>query len=441
MIGDMRRDDTTLEASDPRRAQVEHLLRRLTMGTAPGRADEMLDRWGSIDAVRDALITAPPLPFDPPGPLDSGFDDAPDALSDADRLVVWWVDRMRSPDAGVHERMMWTWHTLITTSADKAPNVACWRQLRTLHTHALGNFGELLRAMLDDIALFVYLDADGSQRDDPNENLARELLELFTLGRGAYTQADVRAAAHVLAGRSLDWAEGVIVDGGEPRQAQTCLGVEGVRDLDDLCGAILDHEACAAHVVRHLWTTFVGGEPDEALTAVWAEELRSSGYEIAPLVSTIASSDAFLSSHLGRPRCGVEWFVAVIAAIGHEGWSAWDLHLLGQLPYRPPNVAGWPGPARWTSSTTALGRGSWVSGVEIPSELARIGGDVASAGGDALVEAVLDQCSIAEVSRRTRGALRALAAEVLPLDADADPAPAVAAVLRAAALTPEFSLT
>jgi|GEM_PF-672006 len=429
-----------LEAPDPALAEVAHLLRRLAFGAPPGRARELLDRHGSPEGVRRALLDAPPLPFEPPGDLDAGLEDAPEALDDPDRLVVWWVRRMRSAEVGVHERMCWTWHTLFTTSVDEAPTALCWRQLRTLHQHATGNFGQLLRALLDDAALLVFLDADGSRRQEPNENLARELLELFTLGRGAYGQSDVEAGAVVLAGRHLDWASGAVtVDPEAPRvRARPYLGRDDVVDLDGLCAAILEHDACAVHVVRHVVAALVGTEVDQADLDRWAQDFRAGGYEIAPLIEAVTAADVFGAARSARPRSGLEWFVAALDATGHDEWNAWDLHTLGQMPYRPPGVAGWPGDERWTSATAALGRGTWITWFDPPAAeaLAQV---AATGGGDRLVEAVLDRCSLHEVSRRTRRALQALAADLLPFDASEDPGPAAVAVLRAAALTPEFS--
>lgn len=431
-----------LETSDPALAEVAHLLRRLAFGCPPGRAGELLDRHGSPEAVRRSLLETPPLPFDPPGDLDRSLDGVPEALADVERLVRWWLRRMRSPDAGLHERMIWIWHTLFTTSIDKAPTLLCWRQLRTLHRHATGDFATLLRALLDDAALLVFLDAADSDRRHPNENLARELLELFTLGRGTYGQGDVTAGATVLAGRYLDWETGRMVpDPDAPRlRAQTYLDRDGVSDLDELCAAILDHDACAVHVVGHLVDALIGAQVqvDQSDLDRWAQDLRASGYQIAPLIDSITAGDAFSSARLARPRSGLEWFVAALDATGHDDWGAWDLQTLGQMPYQPPGVAGWPGEERWTSPTAALGRGTWITWFDPPAaqELAAVAAD---GGGDRLVDAVLDRCSLHEVSRRTRRALASLAADLLPFDPAEDPGAAAVAVLRAATLTPEFS--
>ena len=432
-----------LEVTDRELADTAHILRRLTLTIGPRDARARLDEHGSADAVLEAVLAAPPVPFEPPGDLDVGLDDVPKALEDSDRMLVWWLDRMRAPASGLHERMVWFWHTVITTSVDKAPTLACWRQLRTFHEHALGNFGQLVRAMLDDLALFVYLDADGSQRTEPNENLSRELLELFTLGIGNYTQADVSAGAHVLAGRRLDWEAGtIIVDENQPRPGrQDYLGQPEVRTLDDLVAAILASDACAAFIVHRVWDHFVGGEIDQSLIDDWSALFRSGGYEIAPLMDAVVRSDAFRSARLTRPRTGLEWFLAAIAVTGHDEWSVWDLNSVGQLPYRPPNVAGWPGTTRWTSSTAMLGRGSWITWFAPPVVEQLIAGGVVADGGDGLVDRILEHCSMFEVTERSRRALGALASELLPFEPDGDPTLAVTAVLRAATLTPEFTLS
>ena len=153
-----------------------------------------------MDRLLEWALDAAPLPSDP----EEGIGE-----DDYDALLNGWIRQLRHPEAALHERLTWFWHGHLTTSTDKASFVpALWRQQRLLRRHALGNFRDLLRDITTDAAMLVYLDGDGSVADAPNENFSRELMELFTLGRGSYGEADVRAGARALAGWSVDTEDG-----------------------------------------------------------------------------------------------------------------------------------------------------------------------------------------------------------------------------------------
>lgn len=161
---------------------------------------ERLESLSNLDDAVSFVLDAKPRLDAPP-------------VAEWDEVVGWWMRQMMRPDAGIHERMTWFWHTVLTSSAD-----AGYRdhhvsdQLQLLRTNALGNFRTLLHAFTTDALLLLYLNADGSEAYNPNENLARELMELFTVGKGTaespnYSQDDVAAAARALAGWSVDNAE------------------------------------------------------------------------------------------------------------------------------------------------------------------------------------------------------------------------------------------
>ena len=175
-------------------ALVAHVLRRLgcpSDAQVASFADGATDPHAAASAAIDWALDAKPRPI------------APDAVGDGgeDVTLKGWVDNMRSPDAGLHEKMTWFWHGLFATSSDKVGNLALMHaQQRLFRTHAVGNYATLLRAIVRDPAMLLYLDAAGSSVEAPNENLAREVTELFSLGRGAYTEADVKAGALALAG-------------------------------------------------------------------------------------------------------------------------------------------------------------------------------------------------------------------------------------------------
>ncbi len=324
-----------------------HVLRRLTFGPSLGQL-EALAEIAPPDLVSQ-LLDADPLDVDAP---ELGSDD------DYSRLPQWWLEVMTRPDAGLHEKMTWFWHGHLTSSLDKSSPSLMLRQHRLLREHALGNFRELLQAITVDAAMLYWLDGAGSTIDAPNENYAREVMELFALGRDAgYTEADVRAAARAFAGW---WVDGDHDDevrfdpASGPSSTVALLGRE-VGSAAEAVDAICDHPACAAHLAATLHTFLVGEVPDDARLADLAASFRASGLDIRSLVEAIVTHPSFLDARLNRPRSAVEWFVAMQHLYDLTiDW--WPLDALGQVPFAPPNVAGWAGWARWVSVGAAYGR-------------------------------------------------------------------------------------
>jgi uncharacterized protein (DUF1800 family) len=347
---------------------------------------------------------------------------------------------MRSPEAGTHERMMWMWHTHFATNADKAPALLCWRQLRTFHRHALGNFATLLHEMVTDPALLAYLDAFGSTASDPNENLGRELLELFSMGTGTYTQADVEAAAHCLAGWQLDWEHGTtsVDPASAPRWPVTFLGATRRFTPDQLVDRILEQPSVAPFIVSKVWAELIGGAPEREELDRLSASFRAD-YEILPLVRRILDTQAFQEPTRRRPRTALEWFVPAISVLtgapptdgsqGSNAWSPWDLNNLGQMPYAPPNVNGWPA-SRWTSPGSLIAKGQFLSWRNLDDQSFLL--DLAAA--EDPVAAVLDRCSISHASAETVDALRSVYRSVGPEHLTQ----AAGLTLRFALLSPEF---
>ena len=179
---------------DETRARIAHLLRRTGFGPHPGQVDALVG--GGVKGALDAVLAAAPLRPDPP---QLGTKD------DYAQLLRWWLEVMARPEAGLHEKLVWFWHGHLTSSIAKASPLEMARQHQLLRTHALGNFRALLQEITVDAAMLGWLDGDGSVAEAPNENYAREMMELFALGHDAgYTEADVRAGAIALSGWHVD---------------------------------------------------------------------------------------------------------------------------------------------------------------------------------------------------------------------------------------------
>ena len=376
---------------------IAHILRRITFGPHPGQV-ETLAR-SSVKECIDSLLHGP-IEIVPTEVVERT------SFSGNDELALWWLDRMRQPGNGVHEKLVWYWHGHFTSSLDKAPARFMWRQHHLLRTHALGNFREFVHAVTVDAAMLRYLDGDGSRDDAPNENYARELMELFCLGAGNFAEDDVRAAARVFSGwrvtddRGTEDSATVSFDAEAAYDRPvTFFGQRRRWDIRSLVDAVVDHPACAPHVARRLWAFYVGTAIDDDRVARLANEFRNANLEIRPLVEAIMHSEEFVTSRHSRARQPIEWLLATLAVTGSTKRKieySW-VEQLGQLPFRPPNVAGWSLDLRWVSAGQQLLRTSIALGLEIDKAV------IDAVAPD--VDAVLAHCGVFDASATTRAAL------------------------------------
>ena len=405
------------------RELISHLLRRATFGPHPGRVEELLGT--RTDDLVDDLLGGAEVEISDDEARDRSFDD-----EEWDAIVQWWLGRLVDPAAGLHERMTWYWHTHFTSSLDKVPARAMWRQHALVRRHALGNFRDLCHEMTTDAAMLVYLDGSYSTGDAPNENFARELMELFTLGAGAYAEDDIRVAARGFSGWVVD---GETADVGfEPEnhydRPLTFLGTRRRWSAEALVDRILDHPACAGHVAGRIHRHLVGTSPTPARREELASSFRRSDYEIRPLVEDILRHPTFWAAVRARPRQPVEWLVAALAALDlvDQPIDTWWLELLGQLPFGPPNVAGWPDDERWLAASQMLLRTTRIIELELPDSLYdRV---------PAEVDAVLARCGIYDPTPATLAALDRAAS------AQPEYENGLELLLTLALTSPEFSL-
>ena len=406
------------------REALAHLLRRTTFGPTAGQVERLADR--SYDDVVDRLLSdtsdralavegvasANRLP-EPRGlrarleaaqhgeepQIDVDEDGQPHL--EPDDIVHWWLQRLRDPAAGLHERMVWYWHGHFTSHLHAGDAPLVWKQHQTVRRYALGNFRDFTRAMLRDPLMLVYLNGAGSTGDAPNENLARELMELFTLGVGNYTEDDVKAGARALSGWNVSWddAEAWFDPELHYDRPVTFLGRRDHHGLDEIVDAVCDHPACPAHVATRLHRHLVGVDPAPAEAQRLGRIFRAGDLEIHPLVAAIVRSDGFRRHRRVKPRQPVEWLVAALSALGSDATyiDTWQLHLAGQVPLSPPNVAGWPEDDRWLGANQILARVNQVLDQSWDENL-----DVSV---DPTVDEILSRCSMWAVSDQTRSTL------------------------------------
>ena len=363
--------------------EARHLLLRTGWAATPQQvaATARLTRAEAVDRLlagtrREAT---PPLPaelqtFEPPPRRRELSEDERRAFQrDQVRLGLdmraWWFAEMLATDSPLTEKMTLFWHNHFVSSQQEVKFPALLvEQNRLLRQQALGNFGTLLHAIARDPAMVLYLDSARNRRTAPNENFARELMELFTLGEGHYGELDIKEAARAFTGWSIDRETGAFRfyrfqhDDGQ----KTVLGQSGALNGDDVLDILLAQPATAEFLTRKLWREFISPEPDAAEVKRLAGVLRQARYDIRPWLRATLLSPAFWApEHRGvLVKSPVEFLLGLAATLDVEGVDPRVLALasrqLGQDLFAPPNVKGWPGGAAWISSTTLLVRRQMV---------------------------------------------------------------------------------
>jgi uncharacterized protein (DUF1800 family) len=218
-------------------------------------------------------------------------------------LREWWFREMLTTASPLTEKMTLFWHNHFATSQQKVRfTPLLYQQNVMLRRNALGNFGSMLRQVARDPAMLIYLDAANSRKEQPNENFAREVMELFTLGEGQYTEKDIKEAARAFTGWSVDRETGQYMfrRGIHDYGVKTVLGKTGNLDGDQVIDVLLRKPETALFLTRKLWREFISPVPDEAAVARLAAEFRDSGYNIAKVLRAMLVSDAFYA--MRKPR-------------------------------------------------------------------------------------------------------------------------------------------
>ena len=290
------------------------------------------------------------------------------------RLQGAWLYRMILTPHPLRERMTLFWHGHFATSDAKVNNTSLMRrQNALLREHALGSFPTLLAAIGRDPAMLIWLDSVVNRKASPNENYAREVMELFTLGRGRYTEKDVQEAARAFTGRFVQGDEFREVDAQHDAGPKTVLGTTGAFRGDDVAGVLLGQAACAEFLARKLFRLFVSevDEPSSALLAPLADTLRRSSYSLAEPVALVLRSRLFHDAAMRRRRVSspVEFAVGTVRALEvlkptvAPDALAEATTRMGQALFAPPSVAGWDGGPAWINTTATLARANFALGL------------------------------------------------------------------------------
>ncbi|WP_147127375.1 DUF1800 domain-containing protein [Shimia ponticola] len=368
-------------------AEARHLLARTGFGASPDEISAFVGK-SYTEAVAEIVggsRTAPSIPmpiwttgWHYPTDLIFALGQTEQELFFANRylefedLAGWWLAEMVATPSPLTERLVLFWHDHFATSYGNAENPR-WMadQNRLFRTHAAGDFAALADAILRDPAMLEFLSNTENSKEAPNENLGREFLELFTLGQGrGYTEKDVKEAARALTGHSIG-----AFDGGryafyaEDHDAgtKTILGQTGRFGADDLTDIVTADANFGPYIVEKLWLHFVSDVPDPTEITRLVEVWKSNELQMKPLLEALFLTDAFWSvENRGRlVKSPIELLVGTVRTLGLDGIDTgqmiWAAEEMGQMPFMPPNVGGWPSGTAWVTDASAVSRATLMA--------------------------------------------------------------------------------
>jgi len=282
---------------------------------------------------------------------------------------TYWLYRMANTQAPLIEKMTLFWHGHFATSFQKVRSVPLMMQQNALfRKYAVGSFHELVVLVGKDPAMMIYLDANSNRKDKPNENYGREVMELFTLGEGNYSEEDVKAAAKSFTGWSVhkDTGEVVFHPNQHDQSIKTVLDQTGNFNAADLVNVLFKQKALASFMAKKLLRFFCIGTPDQA----WIDQVAadfSQKKTVGEVLSDIFQSDRFYApeNQLALIKSPAEYVVGIIRAfqLPLSNSYASAMRKMGQELYLPPNVSGWPGGNTWLISSSLLGRYQFAESV------------------------------------------------------------------------------
>jgi uncharacterized protein (DUF1800 family) len=360
------------------REKVAHLLRRASFGPTAEEVDaaESAGWEATLSTVLGASDPklGPPVPSITSDPIDSLPREATGEQREAARklretqtqmIYEWWLDRMVAAGSQLEEKIVFFWHGHWATSIEKvdSPHLMLM-QHKTFRQYGQGDFSHFAKAMVRDPALILWLDNQKNSRRAPNENLARELMELFTLGIGNYTEDDVKAGARALTGWTVDRGPGRarFESGRYDAGDKTILGQTGKFDADGFVDILLNRPASPRFIAKRVWFRFASGEEMSEATLHRLVSAYSIGKGLTTLMQAVFTDPAFAATRGHLVKQPVEWMVGAMrqlairpSAMGEADRKAVRDHLQGmqQTLYRPPSVGGWPSGATWLTSHTS----------------------------------------------------------------------------------------
>jgi uncharacterized protein (DUF1800 family) len=347
------------------RRAAAHLYRRAGFGANFADLDAAV-KAGPQESVK--LLLTPPA-------AEQQFNDEMERMLQAvlagnnpESLASWWLYRMRQTPAPLLEKTTLFWHGHFATSATKVKEARLMlRQNELLRQNALGSFPKMVQGIARDPAMLLYLDSATNRKTHPNENFAREVMELFCLGVGNYTEKDIQELARCFTGWEIQHGEFKFNRYQHDYGTKTLFGRSGNWDGDEGVNEILKQPAAAEFLCTKLVRFFVADEVEltDELIAPLARQMRKGDYTIGPVIGTILSSRLFFSPQIrgAKIRSPVEVGIGLLKSLdatANMNMLVDQLRTMGQLPLFPPNVKGWNGGREWINASTLLARANRV---------------------------------------------------------------------------------
>ena len=426
------------------RQRAAHLMRRAGFGSGPDALDAMV-RQG-FDASIDRLFAC-----DGRAAFDQEMQPMERVLTstqDPQALAAWWLLRMSRTPCPFLEKMTLFWHGHFATGAEKVGNArAMLAQNRLLRDHALGKLEPMVQGISRDVAMLIYLDSTDNRKTRPNENYARELMELFCLGPGNYRETDIKEIARCFTGWEVRRGTFRFNPHQHDEGTKSFLGQSGNHGGEEAVRIVLDQPAAAEFIAGKLINYLVVDDvPDREFCQPVAESLRKTGFDLATATRLILTSRFFWSAAAigGKIRSPVELAIGLVRALDvsvNMNRLRNQLAGLGHLPMFPPNVKGWEGGRRWINASTYIGRVNLVRSIVdtdntfAAGSLGRAARTSARQDPDQWIRGLTDWLVPIPLTETSRQRLAETARQ-----AGADPDRRVARVLCAIAATPEFQL-
>ncbi len=344
--------------TEPRR--IAHLLRRAGFGATP--EETAVYAQLGFDAAVQRLIDYQGVPNDQVNAQVAAMEGQLD-MTRLPSIQAIWMHRILNTARPLEEKMTLFWHNHFATANFKVGNPqAMYAQNALFRSNALGNFRDLINSVSRDPAMLRWLDSNSNRKASPNENFARELMELFTMGVGNYTETDVRESARAFTGWFYDRTQGFVFNRNQHDFAQkTFLGRTGEWDGDDIVNIILEQPVTAEFMVRKAFGFFVYDNPTPATVARLADVFRGSGYSTRELMRAILTSPEFSSdvAYHAVVKSPVDYLVGTMKNIDIGEYSreaVGQLQRMGMALYNPPDVSGWDWGTDWIGAATLLER-------------------------------------------------------------------------------------
>jgi uncharacterized protein (DUF1800 family) len=417
------------------------LLRRTGFGVTGAQVDAVAKQnWPAyVDAALRADPAADPGAIATPMPTQPALRGPGKGASMSERkefrqraneqlteLSGWWLRRMVAVHQPIHEKLTLLWHNHFATSAEKVRSASAMAaQNQKLRTQSLGDFRTLAFSMLTDAAMMHWLDAQTSTTKAPNENLAREFMELFALGHGnGYSEDDVRQSARALTGWTIRPATGqtMLVPKRHDNTAKTIFGVTANFDAAGFCDAVLAQPKSSEYVAGRLWQQLASDTPPSPQSLDRFVAAYGAHRDLRELTRAILTDDEFVNSRAAIVNTPVEWLVGVMRTLqvpidnpARLKMVNTTLRALGQRPFYPPDVGGWPHGRVWMSTASADVRMRAASQFVRSGDLSTVEG----ASADDRIDAVGYLIGVGAWTDRTVAALNPLVRKPLQLVAAA----------------------